>query len=203
MAKNDGELVSKAEFARRIGCTRGNVNQAIKAGRISVVVGRGKKVHINWDKEMPKFVRTSQSNVVKKKWLPKIADDDFEFGEEVTGKNAIRNPKKKRKIIRSKSGTLSVTEAHDQLTVAKAQKAMLEYEIQAGKYVELALVLNTFEDIASNIQTTILSIPDRIAPMCEGLTHNEIHVILTRELKHCLTALAVNVQDKVQPDKDK
>ena len=72
-----------------------------------------------------------------------------------------------------------------------AKTAKLEYERLSGKLVEVDEVRRGAFEVGRRVRDSVLSIPDRIAPILAGLTDvNEIHRALMKELREALEALA-------------
>ena len=86
-------------------------------------------------------------------------------------------------------GGLTYTQAREMGETYKAKKAKLDFEKADGKLVEVASVVKEWVDMSESIKSSMLAIPDRVAPMLQGMGHKKIFSILTKEIKHTLTGL--------------
>ena len=78
--------------------------------------------------------------------------------------------------------------------VFKAKKARLEYQRAKEELIPAETVAHEWQVLAQNILSALLSIPDRVAPMMEGMGHREIHRTLTKEIKHACQAISDSIR---------
>lgn len=201
------EYITQSTFSRRIGVSHAAIYRAVRSRRI-VLVETKAGMRIDWETEFPKFVRTSSNPSVRKK---------FKNMKEYSGsqmkpdsKPSDVNETKKKKKGNGKAGTQEPE--HDvftmkiedmntgdvvELTAAiKAKKAQLEYEKEMGRKIDLDEAMIAQEEIAEAVKSAMLSIPDRVCSEMEGMTSLAMHRLLTEEINHALTSLAVSLRDE-------
>lgn len=201
------ELVTQTTFSKRIGVSHAAIYRAVHAGRIDTVETQ-KGTRINWDTEFPKFVRTSLNPRVRKKFKNMKQYSPSQMKQDSKLVTANKKPKKKKGNGRGDEEkgdydvfTLSIEEMDVgdvlELTAAiKAKKAQLEYEREMGSLIPLDKVMATNEEIAANVKSALLSIPDRICSEMEGMSSADMHKLLVGEIKHALIALAIGLRNE-------
>lgn len=204
------ELVGAAEFARRLGITHTAVRNAINRGQIKNIRGRS-PVRINWDSEFPRFMQTCQSQDMLRRikyHLEHPPKSESESKKNVycrknrkrTYHHATRPPKGTRpsgeieELLSKKIEEMTTADAAELAIVIKAKKAQLDYEKDEKKWIEVDLVLGEWLDMAAKMKSAMLSIPDRVTSMLEGLDYDAAHKLLTDEIKHALTNLSENLK---------
>lgn len=156
------EYITTAKFAKLAGVTGCAVRQAIDTGRIqAIIVGQGYQLNVKT--ELAKFKAT-----MTRKHL-----------------NSRKN-----NTTSTESGSINVSNAALMERVFKAKKAKLEYHKMKEELISAEIVSREWQEIAQNLLSALLSIPDRIAPMIEGMGHREIHSTMTKEIKHACQAIS-------------
>lgn len=82
-----------------------------------------------------------------------------------------------------------------------ARIAKLDFLKRASKLVEIAAVVKAWRDIAISVQKSVLSVPDRVAPLLVG--EQDLVVIRNRmrqELLHALKHLSFAIAGEQQPE---
>jgi phage terminase Nu1 subunit (DNA packaging protein) len=163
--------VSTGQLALAAGVTAPAIDYARKQGRIEAVV-RNNRYRFNLDTELSKFLTTSVRRGVA---VAKGYDDgedapDSKDGDGITDTNAA---------VRER--------------VYKARKAKLDYLERRGELIPSDAVLREWQAIAQGVQSRLLSIPDRVSTMVEGLKHREIHRVLTDEIRDALATLSDSI----------
>lgn len=166
--------VSTGQLAKAAGVTEEAIRYALKEGKISAVV-RNNRYRFNMDTELPKYLSTcTRRRVMGMKQLehdaPEASDEDG-----ITETNAAQRER-----------------------MYKARRAKLEYLQLQGDLVPAATVEREWQTIAQGVQARLLSIPDRVSTMVEGMKHREIHRVLTEEIRHALTDIADSVREGVK-----
>lgn len=111
--------------------------------------------------------KESKKESKKEKWYDDEEEDDTQYADAA-----------KRRII------------------YQAAQEKLKYERESGKVIDLSAVMKEWGNIAISVQKAILTIPDRVAPLCVGKEAFEVHTLLMMELKYALKNLAFELKDK-------
>lgn len=155
------------------GVTPPAIDYARKQGRIEAVV-RNNRYRFNLDTELPKFVGSSvRRGVAVTKGYDGSEDEAAmsDGGDGITDANAAQRER-----------------------VFKARKAKLDYLERKEELIPASEVLREWQTIAQGVQAQLLSIPDRVSTMIEGMKHREIHRTLTDEIRHALAQLSDSVK---------
>lgn len=204
------EYVTKAEFCRRLRITRTALFYAVKSGRVVVEEWHGRP-RIEFYRNKHTFVSTSQH---PERYMPGpqfgIANNSKKARHKKTDSGSLRN-------IKSPSShplddvpdpvdedgdfhpAMSRLEAESVKQVYLAKQAKLKFLKDAGLLVEVETVKREWEEIATRVQKTMLSIPDRVAEIFATITDaDKIHSDLTTEIRYALSSLQyrVKIEDK-------
>ncbi len=162
--------VSTGQLALAAGVTAPAIDYARKQGRIEAVV-RNNRYRFNLDTELSKFLTTSvRRGVAVAKGYDDKDEPDAKDGDGITNENAA---------VRER--------------VYKARKAKLDYLERRDELIPAAEVMREWQTIAQGVQARLLSIPDRVSTMVEGLKHREIHKVLTDEIRNALATLSDSI----------
>ena len=184
------KLVSKREFARRIGVSEANVRKAIKNGRIFGLAIVGSKLDFDiassqfkTNKDFSK--QRSKPKLIKKSEIlnqaindePEDLQDDMPFSESELNKQRTRKEK------------------------AMADKAELQVEIMREELIETEKVINAVFETIRAIRDHFLRFPDRVSAEIASqlkVDKSELKTLLTEEMKtHCklVEDIKFNVDD--------
>lgn len=164
--------VTTGQFAKVAGVSDQAVRDAIRSGRISAVT-RGQWYRINLDTELQRF----RSTMVRRHLNARAAAED----EDPTS-------------VDSEDGITEINAAQRE-RMYKARKAKLDYLQRKDELIPAATVLREWQNVAQGVQARLLSIPDRVSTMVEGMKHRDIHKVLTDEIRNALT----DVSDSIRP----
>ena len=170
MAK--GDSVSIAEFARQVGRSPQWIGKLIKKGTIpknpdgKIPLDAGFSA---WDAQMKKV---DALNVLQGKNKPLTEDDDGELSQSV-GK------------------TKNITEAFNKARLAEktyqAKLKEIEFKLKRGDLIESEKVKADAHQTAAALRGRLVSIPVRIAGLCEGRSAREIEEIIEDAINDALT----------------
>lgn len=100
--------------------------------------------------------------------------------------------------IKNDSEKESLAKEKTRLTRAQAEKTEHDLEIQKGSLIPYNVVQNVWTDILLNFKSKLYSIPNKIAPILEGLKAAEIEANLKTEVNSILMELReLDVEDYV------
>lgn len=199
------EWLTKRQFAIRLGITRTSVNYAIQRDRIHTTMRAG-ETRVNWHTEMVRYMKHCSPETLQRVKYHLEASNRKGESDKASARLYHRRGRSK-KLIDENGETQSAEtllnkgleemtsgDAAELITVVKAKKAQLEYETAAGKLIEVEVVAEEQLDMAAKVKSAMLTIPDRVSTMLEGLKHTEIHNKLTKEIKHALTNLSQSLK---------
>ena len=165
------QWVSTVQFARAAGVTDEAIRYAIKGGRIDAIV-RSNRYRLNLDTELPKFLATfTRRGIAAHKQLEADAPGVIESEDGITEQNAAQRER-----------------------MYKARKAKLDYLQSMGELIPAATVMREWQVIAQGVQGRLLSIPDRVSTIVQGMKHRDIHKVLTDEIRHALAVLSDSIK---------
>lgn len=192
------ELITLMNFARRMGISHTSVMKAVNADRIDAVDKSG-KLWFDWDIEMPKFVRTSRDPKVLKRYGAFAANSEDESARDVASGKRLRrtasgSPSSGNELMEKPVEDMDIVEAQQLTAIMKAKRAQLDYQQAKGQLVELKLVMSLYMDIGEKVKSSVMSLPDRLCPMFEGMKAEEMHLTMSTELKHALSSLSDDIE---------
>ena len=169
---NHTETITKAEFARRVGISKQRVTQLTQSGRLPVTVdGR-----IPWPE-------------AREVWLVHRAEDDNPEGLVARGLAAppgvVRGPTAESALRSS----LNYAEARAAKEALRAQLLNLEFKRARGELVAVAEVEADALLIGEELRVTLLALPSRICPLCDGKPLAEAERIWEDALNEVLAIL--------------
>ena len=159
-------LISKSEFARKVGVSPAAISRAVKAGRLNVIDGRIDPVVglIQW-RENRQRAQTSADT-------PDQGPQPTEaVPEPLTGVPALEISRRRR-------------EFHE------ANLAEMRERQKAGELVELQQVTLAYTTLAAELRAALERIPDKLAPRLAGAEPAAIHELLATELDQALADMA-------------
>lgn len=172
--KNNNEIISIREFARRVGVSDTAIRKAIKLGKIKMVQ-TGSQKGINYETGLQ-------------------AVKDFGIGaiyNEKNTENNILEPTIPNVAAKTKADTATFQESKRREAYFKSELARLEYEKESNILVNKQEVYKQLFALAKEIKNQILLVPDRcIDEILEAESRNESHTILLKELNETLVDIA-------------
>jgi hypothetical protein len=114
----------------------------------------------------------------------------------VTPSTVNENPR----IAKTSSGKIDVTrtaDIHD--AILKRERAVgsmreLEYRQKAGELVEIVMVERTFTTATKVITDSLLSLPDKMAPLLASITDvRQLRELLSAEIRQTLSSLPTDI----------
>ena len=165
------ELISKAEFARRMGFSGAYVTTLLKRGIITV----GEHGRVSWP-DAKKEVESNEHPSYK-------------------GHKKI-NRQAQASVKQEKLDNLDNVALHKKFTQAKTAEKIysaklreLEYQKEQGQLIPLSDVIEDAAKTGEEIRAILLAIPSRIAPALDGKTAVEIEAAMTEAINEALTIL--------------
>lgn len=184
------EILTQRGYARRRGVTHKAVQKAIAAGRLAGAVRADGKV----DAAAADRAWAENTDVTKSR--NSVSGDPKHRRPAGGPPTPARSRASRPDPGEPADAGLGVTDrgytaARAMREAFAAKTAKLEYERLSAKLVEADEVRRGAFETGRRVRDSILSIPDRIAPILAGLTDvNEIHRALVKELREALEALA-------------
>ena len=164
-------------FARRANCSKTTVQHAINLGHIKSVL-HGSWNRINVETELEKMI----SHLSKRRMVQKFRDGGVD-GTNGNGDDSDND-----------SGGINSANAPLMERVYKAKKAKLDYLAAKKELISAETVSSEWQAIAQGLLAGLLSVPDRVSTMLEGMKHREIHAALTKEIKHACQQLSDSIR---------
>lgn len=162
------ETVSQAEFARQVGCTKVWICKLVKQGKLPV--NENKQIYLA---------------------------EGFAAYEQMTKEKADKaKASKKKKLVEkdttaSFAGAKNITEAFNKARLAEktyqAKLKEIEYKLKRGDLIESEKVKADAHQTAAALRARLVSIPVRIAGLCEGRPAREIEEIIEDAINDALT----------------
>ena len=180
------ELITQAEFSRRVGLRPQSVGALTRNGKLEFVIKDGRKF-INWGTQKNNFQKIIRTN--GQVMLDPVTEGSAPVAQE-SG--------------RSKEKIKTIGEARFELEKYKAKKAKEEYLLLAGSSIKISEVKRAWEDLGANIKKAILSLPARIGPLLAGESDpHKTKIFLNKELIKCLqdTVDKFRIPDRNRPNK--
>ena len=192
VAKVKKNWMGVCKYANYRGCDPKTVRTAIQDGKIS---------------------EAYKINVDGRKWINQIiADELWPIEKDVNSENELTllqenapkhlinqplDPEAQARLDESRKTALTFTKARSAKTAIEAKIADLKYKTIAGELVDASDVEREASDLARNLRDSILNLPDKISPILAAETDiNEVHELLTRELRTCLEELSQGIKSE-------
>lgn len=163
-------LVTAYRFAKIIGVTTKAVDDAIRSGRISHELVKGKK-RLDPDKAFEEWQKNTDSSKQRTKGQtnPGGRGDNDEGGLTYSKARAVRES-------------------------YAARLAKLEFEEKSGKLINADEVRKKAFETGRRIRDAFEALPDRISAELASMTdQHEVHVLLTTYIKEALEEISFNV----------
>ena len=200
------ELISKAEFARRIGVSRPRVTKLSQQGRLilegdlvvwpdskdTYLSGRDpdstiKNLSVDQPRRTPtdaSVIREETAASTAKKRAPKTRKPD----EVAAG---LLDESKDEIIVLAADAPMAqkLVQVKHMQTWTKAKLAQIELAKERGRLVGATEVQDDAESAAIELKTKLMNVPARCAVRCEGKTAAEIEVIMQEEIIACMKVL--------------
>lgn len=176
--------LTTGEFARRANCSKTSVQSALNTGKIKgILFGQWWRINVNT--ELAKMT----GSMKRPRLVQRFKDGGYDG-------NGGRDPSVNTD---EENDTDSINSMNAPLMerVYKAKRAKLEYLERKKELIPAETVSHEWQVIAQGLLAALLSIPDRVSPMIEGMGHREIHIVLTKEIKHACQQLS----DSIRADK--
>jgi hypothetical protein len=176
------ELVSLREYARRRGVSAMAVSKAAKTGRITL---EGGKVNVETaNRDWPANTNPAQS-VVGPAALGAIGDPPAMQEPAEEGANGTQNGGKNGGASGQYGQARAIREGY------LARIAKIDYETQAGALVAAETVRVAAFNAARTARDSLLSMPDRLAPVLAGESDQfEVHRIMSEEIRRVCNDIA-------------
>jgi ribosomal protein L37AE/L43A len=104
--------------------------------------------------------------------------------------------------------TMSISTARASRELWRAKRERFKFEIEQGKFIDIDLVADDWEDLSTLFRIKLLELPDRIDAQITGLVRCEcgnvkvdrikINELLSNECKQILTGIAYDVRQKAK-----
>lgn len=173
------EYVSQREFAKRIGCSEGNLRKAIKAGKLSKSVIRDEngRPKIDYELGLKEYKQNYDFRYFgrNEKTIPIVTG--------ATEADEVEAPEQKavNKMLMAKEAK----------AVYDAKLAQLEYERETGKLVEKQVVYRALFAAGQRIRDRLQGIPARVIDdMLAAPSRIDALTILTKEIHGILEDLS-------------
>lgn len=200
------ELISKAEFARRIGVSRPRVTKLSQQGRLilegdlvvwpdskdTYLSGRDpdstiKNLSVDQPRRTPtdaSVIREETVTSTAKKRAPKPRKPD----EVAAG---LLDESKDEIIVLAADAPMAqkLVQVKHMQTWTKAKLAQIELAKERGRLLVATEVRDDAESAAIELKTKLMNVPARCAVRCEGKTAAEIEVIMQEEIIACMKVL--------------
>lgn len=173
--KPKSEWVGPSEYARYRGVALKTLKDWIKDGRLEncFKTGSNNRKKINWQ----------------------LADQALENSSGEREKDSTTSDKN------AHVGTL--TKARTAKTAMEAQAAKLKFELLAGSLVKKSDVVNVAKDMGRLTKESLMTLPDRMAPVLAGMNDiDDIHKLITEEINTALRNLATTNYEFFKDDQD-
>lgn len=206
------DFITVAEFARRIGVTQTTVRSAVKKGRIHAhrKCAQG-KIYLDWEKESIRYIESSNDPLMfyrRLGWEPPPPKDP---PKKKRRKHKVKNFKDPRKNGSppdedendgygdepdiEEGMTLSQARAAKELYLAR--QAKVKYEKLKGALISSEEMERDWEEIAGNLQQSLMAIPDRIDALLAAESDRErCNKIVRDELIHSLESISDAIEEK-------
>jgi hypothetical protein len=161
------QIVSKAEFARRLGVSPAAVSKAVKYGRISVRAD-GK---IDYASALAQWRANTDP---EKTWVKPAADDGAEEDTEANEATVVSDEAlTKIKALLSEQGVavdgpLTIQLARTAEVISRTEERQFRLAIKRGEYLPKGKVYAHFGRISVEIKKAFLNLPSRHAPIIAG-----------------------------------
>lgn len=207
------DLLTVAEFSRRIGVTQTTVRMAVKKGRIHAH-RRSKqgKIWLDWDTEAVRYIESSNNPLAfyqKLGWEPPPPPKKKRIKHKMKNlpdprKNGMLPDRTTNDNDEDQFGdvpdiqdgmTLSQARAAKELYLAR--QAKVKYEKLKGSLISSEEMERDWDEIASNLQQSLMAIPDRIDALLAAETERErCNKIVRDELIHSLESVSYAIEEK-------
>lgn len=180
------ELVSLREYARRRGVSAMAVSKAAKAGRITLV--EGKVDPSTADRDWPANTNPGQmainSTAAAMQTEPEAGLEAPDEGDEGT-QNDAAGGERKPSTTAQYGAARAIREGY------AARRAKIDYEKEIGQLVDVDQVRALAFKVARTARDSLLSMPDRLAPILAGESNQfEVHRIMTEEIRRVCNDIA-------------
>lgn len=160
-------LISKSEFAKKVGVSPAAITRAVQTGRLSVINGRldEKVALLQWEaNRRRRGTGAGDPDPVPQATTPAVPDPD-------PSAPPLELSKRRRE--------------HHEANIAEMRERQ-----KAGELVELREVHLAYTTLAADLRAALERIPDKIAPRLAGAEPAAIHDLLTAELDQALADMA-------------
>lgn len=162
------ELITGAEFARRMNCSRQAVSKAIKDGRfVKGLVQEGKRTKLDF-------------GIAKLEW-----EENKRFQIKNTGKKDEEVPAAEPAVPQTDEPEStprgSINQARQVKENYEARISKLKYETMAGQYISVEVVKAHNFKRSRILRDTILNIPDRISTVLAARLGKDIDAAIVHE----------------------
>lgn len=164
-----GEMVSQAEFARRVNVTRQRVHSLVKEGRLRLVGKKGKRKLLDFEKSVRAFESTKDPTKESKIAPGGLVEDSDDVADD---------------------GGWSFSKARRERETANARRQKLALKKEEGKLVVRKEVERDAFSIGRIMRDALLAITPRIQDaLVAARTRKKVNALLSKEIDGVLAEL--------------
>lgn len=182
------ESITQAEFARRVGCTRANINKLVKTGKLTLNAEKKLDYYqalADYENNTDPSHHERIGKTIRMDLQP--AGDGHESAPGVSLETSTSNKLKEARAKR---------EGH------QADLAEIKLAKEAGQLIDAAKVEKDAFNLARRLRDAILTVPKRVAPILAAEQNDgRVEQILNEELLKALNGLASHLKKEL-PDAD-
>lgn len=183
------DLVTRAEFARRVGVTRQSVDRALKTNKLRLVgEGRTAKIDIH-DTLANNYMKDNPSN-------RQVAKQDKDLGE-----SSEDNP---IETTTENDGHTESVEIRDNKIKLQTRKLEMEMAERLGILIERKTVERMFGKITESIISYLHPFGDRLSPILDGIYEStdtekkrEVKMAIDKEMARALEGVKRDIENSL------
>ena len=202
VAKDDMEIVTVREFARRVGVSLTAIQKGVKNGRIQAITdATGKITGIDYASQADAWSANSKHpqkrplNISggrpRNDGLPPASPKIGKVADEPATKTRSDALKRNNETPPSPTpGQMSMAEVQRAREIVKLQIDNLKLREAQGELVRTETVKADMARLAASVKAGLLNIPDRVSAQIAGMSEpHEIHALLTDEINTAINEL--------------
>lgn len=202
------DFITTCEFAKRMGTSAVTVRKAVQAGHIEPAPGSSRsKMWFDWDTEAIKFIQSSRS---PHRFYRHLGWDPPKKKRRKHKMKNLKDPRKNGSMdvngdylgdgfgdeLDVEDG-MSLSQARAAKEVYLARQAKVKYEKLKGALISSEELERDWEEIAGNLQQSLMAIPDRIDALLAAEQDRErCNKIIRDELIHSLESISDVIEEK-------
>jgi transcriptional regulator with XRE-family HTH domain len=178
---SEPDLISQAEFARRLGVSRQYIGRLVKKGKLELV---GRKL----DADASMAVLEGLADPARPRKTSLAASPP---SREIVAEQPEPADDPEGAIIKGEKRAPTFAEAKTMKEVYLAKMARLKYQEEAGRFLEKAEVERRAQNVGMVVRQNLLSLPSRLMDQLAFESDpREINALLEAEVREVLTMLA-------------